>query len=223
MMSVFGRKKKEAPPCPAPKLNEASEHIDDKVKHIDTQISKCDEELLKYKNQIAQMKRSPLTQSVKQKALNVLKRKKMYEQQREQLMGTQFNLDQVQYATEQLQTTALTVDAMKTASTNLKQEIKKINLCEIEKVQEDLADLMMDQEEINEILSNNYALPSYVDETELDAEFAALEEDMETSKSVLTPGAVPSYLPSGFSSLPKVPDAPLEETLLGDPAKPHMS
>eukprot|EP00453_Perkinsus_chesapeaki_P002684 CAMPEP_0185924500 /NCGR_PEP_ID=MMETSP0924C-20121207/12515_1 /TAXON_ID=321610 /ORGANISM="Perkinsus chesapeaki, Strain ATCC PRA-65" /LENGTH=53 /DNA_ID=CAMNT_0028659649 /DNA_START=3 /DNA_END=161 /DNA_ORIENTATION=+ len=40
----------------------------------------------------------------KQRALAVLKRKKMYEAQRDQLMNTQFNVDQAAFTQEQMQT-----------------------------------------------------------------------------------------------------------------------
>ncbi|CEM16447.1 unnamed protein product [Vitrella brassicaformis CCMP3155] len=206
MKRFFGTSSK-APAKPAPSLAEASGHIDGRVTHIEAQIKKCDDELARYKQQLASV-RGPAQAGIKQQALTVLKRKKMYEQQRDQLQGTQFNVDQAAFATEQLETTAMTVDAMKAANVNLKQQFKKMDIDEIERVQEDMADLMLDQEEINDILSRNYALPQDIDEGELEAEFAALQDDVALDDATAAADSVPSYLPA---NLPGVPSNPIGE------------
>ena len=45
-----------------------------------------------------------------QKALRVLKQKKMYEQQRENLMAQSFNMEQANFATQMLKDTKVTVN-----------------------------------------------------------------------------------------------------------------
>lgn len=62
----------------------------------------------------------------------------MYEQQRDQLAGQAFNIDQTSFAIETIKTTQVTVAAMKEANKQLKIENKKINLNEIEDMQDDL-------------------------------------------------------------------------------------
>lgn len=45
-----------------------------------------------------------------QKAMRVLKQKKMYEQQRENLMAQSFNMEQANFATQMLKDTKVTVN-----------------------------------------------------------------------------------------------------------------
>jgi len=192
---------------PAPSLDEASSHLGGRIEGIEAQIAKCDQELAQYKQQLARA-RGVAANAVKQKALQVLKRKKMYEQQRDSLLGTQMNIDQCSFMTEQAKTTAVTVAAMKEANTSLKKQYKKMDIDDIERVADDMQDLMMDQEEINEIMSRSYAIPGGVDEADLDAELAALEDDIafQDEQVAAGPGAVPSYLPS----VPTAPTDPLD-------------
>eukprot|EP00922_Rhytidocystis_sp_ex-Travisia-forbesii_P029140 GHVS01042675.1.p1 GENE.GHVS01042675.1~~GHVS01042675.1.p1 ORF type:complete len:239 (+),score=44.50 GHVS01042675.1:478-1194(+) len=199
-------------------LGQASSQIEDKIDHLEKQIAKCDQELSVCKQTLNA--KTTTAVGVKQKALGILRRKKMYEAQRDQLLGTQMNLEQSQFATDQLQTTALTVEAMKTASVHLKAEYKKMNIDDVERVQDDMADLLFDQQEIGEILSRNYALPNDVDESELEAEFAQMTASGELEASIaggvigqqIGGGAsiTPCYLPSSLPSVPSNPigDAP---------------
>eukprot|EP00922_Rhytidocystis_sp_ex-Travisia-forbesii_P029145 GHVS01042684.1.p1 GENE.GHVS01042684.1~~GHVS01042684.1.p1 ORF type:complete len:236 (+),score=34.57 GHVS01042684.1:323-1030(+) len=222
MNRLFGRAPVSPPPPDAAharaQLGQASSQLEEKIAHVEKQIQRCDQDLSACKQSLA--KSGALGGGgTKQRAIAILRRKKMYEAQRDQLMGTQLNLDQSQFATEQLQTTALTVEAMKTASHHLKAEYKKMNIDDVERVQEDMTDLLFDQQEISDILSRNYALPNDVDESELEAEFAQMSAsgEFETCLASL-PGqsmadlSTPCYLPS---ALPTVPSNPI-----GDPSAP---
>ena len=62
----------------------------------------------------------------------------MYEAQRDQLAAQGFNIDQTAFAIETVKDTQITVAAMKEASKTLKIENKKINLNEIDNMQDDL-------------------------------------------------------------------------------------
>lgn len=62
----------------------------------------------------------------------------MYESQRDQLAGQQFNLDQTSFAIETVKNTQVTVAAMKDATKTLKMEQKKISLAELEDMQDDM-------------------------------------------------------------------------------------
>jgi hypothetical protein len=133
--------------------------------------------------------------------VQALKRKKMYEQQRETTLRTAFNVEQVwlcvcvhavvehgnrrcnrvfarsctnprvcvrvacvavhvwvqtAFAVSSIKDTFSTVQAMKTAAVTLKQEHAKLDIGEIEDMQDDLADLMMDADEINELMGRSY-------------------------------------------------------------------
>lgn len=52
--------------------------VDSRADGIEKKIAKLDVELRKYKDQMAKMREGPAKNSVKQKALRVLKQKKMY-------------------------------------------------------------------------------------------------------------------------------------------------
>ena len=75
----------------------------------------------------------------------VLKQKRLYENQREQLYNQQFNMEQTSFALESIKDTASTVQAMKAAGAELKQAFKKqdLNIDGIEKLQDEMADLMV--------------------------------------------------------------------------------
>lgn len=61
------------------------------------QIRGLDRELLEYKKKIARTK-GPAQKSLQQRALQLLKRKRMFEQQREAISSQSFNLEQVRLA-----------------------------------------------------------------------------------------------------------------------------
>lgn len=63
----------------------------------------------------------------------------MYETQRDQMSAQAFNIDQTAFAIETVKSTQTTVAAMKAASQTLRVEQKKIDLSEIEDMQDDLS------------------------------------------------------------------------------------
>lgn len=62
----------------------------------------------------------------------------MYEGQRDAMAAQAFNIDQTAFAIDTVKDTHTTVAAMKAATVTLKQENKKVNLGEIEDMQDDL-------------------------------------------------------------------------------------
>ena len=63
---------------------------------------------------------------------------RMYEAQRDQLANQQFNVDQTSFAIDTVKDTQSTVSAMKAAAKTLKKEQKKININEIEDMQDEM-------------------------------------------------------------------------------------
>jgi len=124
--------------------------------------------------------------NVKQKALRVLKQKKMYENQRDTMSNQQFNMEQTNFATQSLKDTVVTVAAMKSANKDLKKQLKTIKIDDVENLQDDLSDLLDQNEEIQSALGRSYGVGE-VDESELEDELAALGDDLEM-------GETPSYL-----------------------------
>merc|ERR1712176_684766 len=127
-----------------------------------------------------------------------------YEGQREALANQQFNIDQAAFGVESAKATMGTVAALKTASNELKSTMQHdLNIDEMEDVVDDMAELMYDFEEMNDILGRSFATPEYIDETELDAELDMLGDELEND--IIEEDATPSYLQP--SALPSIPTA----------------
>ena len=75
--------------------------------------------------------------------LQVLKQKKLYESQRDQLYAQQFNMDQTTFVMESAKDTVNTVQALKGASKEMRQAFKskELNIDSIDKLQDELADM----------------------------------------------------------------------------------
>lgn len=67
-----------------------------------------------------------------QRALRVLKQKKLYEGQIGQLQQQTFNMEQASLTTENLRNTMATVDAMKIANKEMKKQYGKLDVDKIE-------------------------------------------------------------------------------------------
>ena len=74
--------------------------------------------------------------------LQVLKQKRLYEGQRDQLYSQQFNLEQTTFVMESAKDTVNTVQALKATSKDMKQAFKskELDISSIEKLQDELAD-----------------------------------------------------------------------------------
>jgi charged multivesicular body protein 5 len=125
---------------------------------VDKKINDLDNELRKYKVQLKTAS-GPTAANIKKRAMDVLKRKvgshcmwlnncfysdhvdlqqRMYEQQRDQMANQQFNVDQTSFAIETVRSTQTTIAVMKTAAKTLKKENKKIDLSELENMQDEM-------------------------------------------------------------------------------------
>mmetsp|Transcript_20946 Transcript_20946/g.61981 ORF Transcript_20946/g.61981 Transcript_20946/m.61981 type:complete len:209 (+) Transcript_20946:239-865(+) len=143
---------------------------------LDERIKKLDQELSRYTEQMRKMKPGAAKSSIQQRAIRVLKQKKLYEAQREKMANTQFNMEQVKFAQESMVDTAATVTAMQDANKALKKQFKTMDINKVEDLQDDMADLLEQSEEIQGVLGRSYNLED-VDESALEDELRALEED----------------------------------------------
>lgn len=216
MNRIFGKPKEKPPP---PSLTDASGRIDQRVSAIDEKIAKLEVELRKYKEQLKKA-RGPAQANIKRRAMEVVKRKRMYEQQRDQMAGQSFNIEQTSFAIESIKDTQTTVAAMTAAKSTMQAEAKKLDLDQIEDVQEDLADMLEDMNEINDMMGRSYGVPDELDETDLDAELACLEDELEGTGLEEEEGAPaylqPSALPVEPSAVPAAPGAAAEMPAAAD-------
>ena len=153
------------------------------------------------------MRDGPGKNAIKQKALKVLQQRKMYEGQKDQLMQQSWNMEQAGMMQDNLKNTMATVDAMKTTQKELKKQYGKVNIDKIEKLQDEMAELMDMGNDIQESISRSYDLPEEVDEAELDAELEALGEEVELGEG-LGESEMPGFLTEGAGPPQFIDEAP---------------
>ncbi|TNN16505.1 Charged multivesicular body protein isoform 1 [Schistosoma japonicum] len=195
MNRIFGQSKPKPPP---PNLADVLSNVDNRVESVDKKIDKLDAELRKYQQQLQKMRDSPAKQRVKMKALGILKQKKVYENQKEQLSNQSFNIEQTNFAIQTVRDSKSTVDAMKIGAKELKTEMKRIDLNNVEDLHDDLADLLASTDELQDILSQSYTTPN-IDEDDLEQELMGLCDELGTDTTYLgdefTAPSVPSGIP----------------------------
>lgn len=174
MNRLFGKSK---PKEPGPSINDCIQGVDSRADTIDGKIKTLDAELRKYKDQMAKMREGPAKNAVKAKALRVLKQRKQYEGQVENLRNQSFNMEQANFAAQTLKDTHATVAAMKDGMKSMKKEFKKINIEEIEDIQDDMADMLEQAEEVQDAMGRAYGMPE-IDDDELQAELDALGDEI---------------------------------------------
>ncbi|XP_019733253.1 charged multivesicular body protein 5-like [Hippocampus comes] len=196
MNRLFGRSK---PRAPAPDLSECIGNVDARGESIEKKISMLDAELFKYKEQMKKLKDGPSKNMVKQKAMRVLKQKKMYEGQREQLAQQSFNMEQANYTLQTLKDTKSTVDAMKISAKEMKRAYKEVKVDQIDDLQDQLEDLMEDANEVQEAMSRSYGTPD-IDEDDLEAELDALGDELllDEDTSYLDDASAAPSIPEGM-------------------------
>ncbi|KAE9961457.1 charged multivesicular body protein-like protein 5 [Venturia nashicola] len=174
MNRLFGAKNT----APKPTLNGAISNVDTRIESIDVKLAKLNGELTSYQQKLAKMRDGPGKTAIKQKALKVLQQRKMYESQRDQLQQQSWNMEQAGMMQDNLKNTMTTVDAMKTTTKELRKQYGKVNIDKIERLQDEMADLMDMGNDIQDAISRSYDVPEDVDEAELDAELEALGEEV---------------------------------------------
>lgn len=189
MNRLFGSAQK----APKPTLNTAITNLDSRISSFDVKIASLNAELGTYQSKMSKMRDGPGKNALKSKALKVLQRRKQYESQRDQLQSQVWNMEQAQTMQDNLAGVMTTVDAMKTTQKELKKQYGKVDLDKIERMQDEMADLMDVGNEINETLSRGYEVPEDVDEAELDAELELLGAEMEMEGG-MEAGGVPDFM-----------------------------
>ncbi|CAN6633463.1 vacuolar protein-sorting-associated protein 60 [Trichomonascus vanleenenianus] len=205
MNRIFGSKNT----VPKASISDAVASIDTRVANLDVKLAKINAELSTYTQKMGRMRDGPGKRAMKEKALKLLKQRKMVEAQKDQLETQSWNMEQAVITTDNLRNTMATVDAMKMANKEIKKQYGKINIDKIERLQDEMADLMDMSQELQETMSRNYAVPDDVDEAELDAELEALGEEMEFEalQGEGEAAAAPSYL----EDMPAFVDEPVKE------------
>jgi len=161
---MFWRKKAAPPEEPAgPKLAEASQRMGATIASLEERVRACDADLAKYK----------AGQISKSSAVAALKRRKMLEQQLNQLSGTHAAVEQIQFAVEAAETQQLAVKAMR-QTMDAASLLPKLG--DVESLAEEMEEFLDEQREMGEMLR-----PQGLDVTDadLEAEFAELEAQVQ--------------------------------------------
>lgn len=124
-----------------------SDKLNEKILELETKIQKADEqarELVAHQDK---------TQSAKARAIHSLKRKKLYKEQRDNLLNAQFNVDNIAMETENAEVLLTVKQAMEEATAQLKAQRDKMGgveaVCELNEERLELqADMMHIQESL---------------------------------------------------------------------------
>eukprot|EP00753_Platysulcus_tardus_P010535 PLAT2816.1.p2 GENE.PLAT2816.1~~PLAT2816.1.p2 ORF type:complete len:250 (-),score=102.11 PLAT2816.1:81-761(-) len=204
MHRLFGRKKEVAPP---PSLDDSIGRVDGRIAGLDAKIKDCEKQLRAFSKQKKRARGGALA-SINKRALAVLKRKKMYEKQRDAMAQQSFNMEQTAFALDTVKDSLETVATMKEATKAMKKQHKEVKLDEIEDLHDELEDLLEDTAEIQDVLGRSFGVPDGVDEEDLEDELAMLEDEWEMDDEADAEG-VPDYLAS--DPAPAFPEAPVGE------------
>lgn len=159
---------------PSPDLQQAIANTESRADTTQDKIQRLDAELGRYRDQMKRMRDGPGKSAVQQRALRVLKQKRMYESQLEQLTQQSFNMEQSVMATDNLRNTMATVDAMQLANKELRKTYGKLDVDKVEQMQDEMEDLLEQSSALQETMSRSYGVPDDIDEAELEAELEAL-------------------------------------------------
>lgn len=112
--------------------------------------------------------------------------------------------------TDNLRNTMATVDAMQTANKELKRTYGNMNVDKIERIQDEMEDLLEQSGALQETLSRSYGIPEDIDEAELNKELEALcvlhfKANVSEDEPLDQELEVPAYLQQS-SGLPAQPD-----------------
>lgn len=201
MDRLFGSKSK----APKPTLTGAITSLDDRTSAIAVKIAGLNAELASYQDKLSRMRPGPGQRAVRAKALRVLQRRRAYEAQQETLEAHTWNLEQVQTMQDTARNAAVTVEALRSSGRELRRTLGRVDVAAVERLQDEMADLVDVGNEIQESLARAYDVPEDVDEADLDAELEALGAEMELGRDAEVAGAVPAFM---LDEVPEFVDEP---------------
>lgn len=198
MHRLFGSSKTE-PVAPAPSLTDVSDRVEQRAEHLSSKIIALENQLRQLNEQLKRTRSPAQQQQIRRKMTQILQLKNTYVKQEEALRGQQMNMMSVGFAIETMKDTAHAVQALQTASHQMKSQMKDFNIDKIEDMQDELADLMAEAEEVSGTFARSYLVPD-VNEADLEAELEALGDWEPSSAEPQATESLPSYL----SALPSV-------------------
>ncbi|XP_074591342.1 vacuolar protein sorting-associated protein 32 homolog 1-like [Curcuma longa] len=136
----------------------------------------------------------------KRAAIQCLKRKRLYEQQIEQLGNFQLRIHDQIILLEGAKATTETVDALRTGASAMKAMQKAVNIDDVDKTMDEINEQTENMKQIQEALATPIGAAADFDEDELEAELEELE-GAELEEQLLQPAvaapAAPVHAPTG--------------------------
>ncbi|KAI3709795.1 hypothetical protein L2E82_39561 [Cichorium intybus] len=188
---VFGKPKKETSNAVATldKLNETLEMLEKKERVL---LKKASAEVEKAKDYTRAKN--------KKAAIQCLKRKKLYEQQIEQLGNFQLRIHDQMIMLEGAKATTETVDALRTGAAAMKAMQKATNIDDVDKTMDEINEQTENMKQIQEALATPMGAAADFDDDELEAELEELE-GAELEEQLLQPAttapAATVHVPAG--------------------------
>ena len=170
MNKLFGTAK----PKPTINMIDLLNQNEGREESLEKKINKLNEEIIQMNLQMSKMRDGPQKNNMKQKALNLLRRKKTYESQCNTISNQSFIIEQQQYTISSIKDTKQIVDGMIQGNNMLKKEIKTLDMNKMEDMFDDMSEMMQDTIEIQEIMNRSYGVPNDFDEADLEAELEGL-------------------------------------------------
>ncbi|KAF6218581.1 hypothetical protein HO133_005932 [Letharia lupina] len=189
-----GQKRKDAPKKAILDLRQQLDMLQKRERHLENQMSKQDE-----------IARENVTTN-KTAARNALKRKKQHEHSLEQTNGQISMLEQQIYSIESANINQETLVAMKNAGAAMKQIHGKMTMEDVDTTMEQLRE----QHELTQEIGNaitSMPITEPIDEDELEADLAALEQE-NLDEKMLGTGTVP--VADSLNRLPKAANGELK-------------
>ncbi|XP_028770228.1 vacuolar protein sorting-associated protein 32 homolog 2 [Neltuma alba] len=149
----------------------------------------------------------------KRAAIQCLKKKRLYEQQIEQLGNFQLRIHDQMIMLEGAKATTETVDALRTGASAMKAMQKATNIDDVDKTMDEINEQTENMKQIQEALATPIGASADFDEDELEAELEELE-GAELEEQLLQPAttapAAPVQVPAGRQ--PARPAPPQKQT-----------
>mmetsp|Transcript_9562 Transcript_9562/g.16553 ORF Transcript_9562/g.16553 Transcript_9562/m.16553 type:complete len:228 (+) Transcript_9562:239-922(+) len=181
-----------APPAPAPtvNLNAHAHNLEMRQGTLDAKIKQCEKDLAAYKKEMQRLKPGTSQYNMyKQRALRVLKQKRVYEKQMQTTNNQQFNMDQIAFAKEQVYDAKAAMQMMSEANKQMKKDMGNIDLGQVEDLQDDMEDMLLEGVAISDAVGRSYDIGDGVTDADLEAELNNVEEELFEDQAF----GVPSY------------------------------
>ena len=197
---------KEDKPLDTTRLQTHISSLDAKENSITQKIQDIDNQLATLTAKMKQ--RGPNYNSLRTQASNLLKRRKLYENQLRSVSNMNLTMNQTQMTIDGLQMMQEQYNVMKEVSAAQSEMFSSIKINDFMDLSDKMQDMREDMDDVQEMMAEAMVGDVDCDEDELDAELAAYaaESMPAAGESVYTPAA-PVAAPTAPAAMPELPAA----------------